>query len=952
VSSPDDLSGALGQGPADTDQIAMERARARAEQALFGRAAPARLGRYELGAPIAGGGMGMVYGGFDPELQRKVALKVLLPVRSQDARSQQRLVLEARALAKLDHPNVVKVHDVIDHAGQIVIVMELVEGETLARWEQAAPRTWRELVDAYAQAGEGLAAAHGVDVIHRDFKPSNAIMGADGRVRVLDFGLARLAADGAPIAPVVLAPRPTTGDVTGAPAVVAPRPTTGDIGTRGPRAPAGPPALTTTGDIGTPGARAPAGPPALTTTGDVVGTVAYASPEQLAGEPVTAASDQFSFCTALHRALEGRPPFAGADAASRLASIRADAPARSEKALPPWLRQAIARGLAPAPADRHPSMAALIAELRRVRGWRRWRWPALAIGLAALSAGGTALATGAAPEPCDGGAADVAAVWNAGQRVRIGAVIGRLPGPYAAQVSGRAVATVDAYQRDWTAAHRAACLAHRRGATSAALYDRQVACLTQRLRDLRSAIAVVAATDASSLDNAMDVVASVPGTASCDRDRVLAEVAPPDTLALQLQVASVRSQLSVGEAAARAGRIELALDRLGDAARQARATPYPPLQVEAALAEGRVLLASDQRDRARAALRPAREAALATGMLGAAVEAAARLIYIDGTERVDLPALEHELAYVLPLSDGLQKTSAARLLLLNNLGVVYQAASRRDDAYRYFAQARTELGPGDPADLELTCIDRNLAMLTADGPTREALAERTWRHLEATLGEAHPAALDALVAYGQYISDPARAFDRFTAAAAGYRRFHPTMTRQIAEVELKRALVAADLGRPDAPDIYAAVLAATAGATDPDLARWHRIAEGERAVLTGDADTAVRALAPVHAELAASTQWWERGFAFRAALGLGEAELARARSAAARPYLEAAARGLATIVPINEDVEARRLRARAQRLLAPLVRPSDPNRAAGLDQDARAFYRSANPTAYARWLRD
>src|SRR5579859_109298 len=183
----------LKQGRPALDPIAMERARACAEQALFGHAEPARLGRYQIVDRIGTGGMGVVYSAYDPELDRRVALKLVHPQRGRGGRWRARLITEARALAKLDHPNVVRVHDVIAEDEQLVIVMELIEGQTLAQWASGTKHAWREAVDIYCQAADGLVAAHGVGVVHRDFKPSNTIMGKEGRIRVLDFGLARLA---------------------------------------------------------------------------------------------------------------------------------------------------------------------------------------------------------------------------------------------------------------------------------------------------------------------------------------------------------------------------------------------------------------------------------------------------------------------------------------------------------------------------------------------------------------------------------------------------------------------------------------------------------------------------------------------------------------------------------------------------------------------------------------
>jgi serine/threonine protein kinase len=256
------------------DRLDMAQARARAEQALFGSASPAKLGRYVLFGKSGDGGMGVVYAAYDPELHRKVALKVLHP-RQQHDRAHERLIAEARALAKLDHPNVVKVHDVITHDDQVVLVMEWVEGDTLATWERAEPRSWRDVLPVYIQAAHGLAAAHGVGVIHRDFKPANAILGTDGRVRVLDFGLAR--------------PADTSPATTRPPA-----------------------AATTLAN----GSVDETWPTDLTATGAMVGTLAYAPPEQLQGTAVTPASDQFSFAVSLHRALEGVAPFSGDDVRS------------------------------------------------------------------------------------------------------------------------------------------------------------------------------------------------------------------------------------------------------------------------------------------------------------------------------------------------------------------------------------------------------------------------------------------------------------------------------------------------------------------------------------------------------------------------------------------------------------------------------------------------------------
>ncbi len=172
-----------------------------------------RVSRYVIEEVLGAGGAGVVYRARDSELQRKVALKTLhddaqsarmrrlieaqttaaetLPSSSGNARSRGRWLREAQTMARLSHPHVINVYDLGTYQGQVFIVMELVEGQNLAQWSRAEPRSWRAILDVYVQAGRGLAAAHAAGLVHRDFKPENVLIGADGRPRVADFGLAR-----------------------------------------------------------------------------------------------------------------------------------------------------------------------------------------------------------------------------------------------------------------------------------------------------------------------------------------------------------------------------------------------------------------------------------------------------------------------------------------------------------------------------------------------------------------------------------------------------------------------------------------------------------------------------------------------------------------------------------------------------------------------------------------
>ncbi len=207
----DDAGGRLAER-AEPDRLGRALARARVAEKLFARKEAVHVGRYQLLEQVGAGGMGIVWGAWDPELDRRVAIKIL---HAKHAAARERIVAEGQALAKLSHPNVVSIYDVGVIDEDVYLVMEWVRGKTLREWS-SEPRTVREIVAVYRAAGEGLAAAHRVGLMHRDFKPENAMLGADGRVRVLDFGLAstEVALDEAPAVagtPRYMAPEQTDG---------------------------------------------------------------------------------------------------------------------------------------------------------------------------------------------------------------------------------------------------------------------------------------------------------------------------------------------------------------------------------------------------------------------------------------------------------------------------------------------------------------------------------------------------------------------------------------------------------------------------------------------------------------------------------------------------------------------------------------------------------------------
>ncbi len=248
---------------------APEHALAGALGATLGRRSS--IGRYRVLSLIGRGGMGDIYAAYDPELDRRVALKLLRTASSSES-SRKRLVREARALGKLSHPNVVQVYDAGEHDGDVFVAMELVEGQAFDAWCSSVPRPgWHEVLAAYLDVARGLEAAHASGLIHRDVKPSNILRGADGRVRVVDFGLAA-ASEGRALA---------AGE-----AVVA------SIAAAAPASPEG-----------------SREEERLTTTGALLGTPLYMAPEQFEGPRASAACDQYGLCTALYEGLYGVLPF-------------------------------------------------------------------------------------------------------------------------------------------------------------------------------------------------------------------------------------------------------------------------------------------------------------------------------------------------------------------------------------------------------------------------------------------------------------------------------------------------------------------------------------------------------------------------------------------------------------------------------------------------------------------
>ena len=415
-----------------------------AETPAQGSSSRETLGRYRLLEEIGSGGMGVVYRGFDPELDRPIAIKRLFWGSGDPA---PRLLREAQAIAHVSHPHVVQVYDVgrDQRSGDLFIAMELVDGMTLRAWLEQE-RSWKEIAGIFLQAGEGLAAAHAQDVVHRDFKPENVLVDAEGRAKVVDFGLAKLGRDVSDDLEL---------DVT--------------------TAPDGSP-------VGSSRQR-------LTPAGARLGTPAYMPPEQVTGRDADARADQFSFAVALYEALTGRLPFEGKTLSEYALSVLDGAalPFPAGSPVPRRLQRMIFTALSPAADQRHASLAPLLAELRIDAGRTRRRMTIAGVALLAAAGtfGGVRLAERDVDAPCRRLGAAVDEVWNASRREQVVAALQAVDVGFARDAAAATAAAVDDLAERWREARERACLAEGPSARDQGL------CLERNLARQRDLVAVL-----------------------------------------------------------------------------------------------------------------------------------------------------------------------------------------------------------------------------------------------------------------------------------------------------------------------------------------------------------------------------------------------------------------------------------------------------------------------------
>ena len=656
-----------------------------------------QVGRYIIEDRLGSGGFGVVYRARDPKLNRCVALK-LWRVRSEEVDPQDaeaRLLREAQALAQLSHPNVMTVHEVGAADGQVYIAGEFIDGMTLTQWADS-PRSVAQSVAVFAQAGAGLAAAHDANLVHRDFKPDNVVVAADGRTRVVDFGLAR---------PANRHAREDETSTYVEPVVAA------------------------------------------TLDGSVVGTPAYMAPEQFEGQPADARSDQFAFCVALHEVITGQRPFAGDDYDSlREAVLTAKRREPTDRRLPAWLAPIINRGLARDPEQRFASMHDLLAALTRDRG-ATIRRAAIAATLAAAMAV-TALSI-AWPRAAHSSVCHVAEdewhnVWDAHTRDEVRQAFATAPGRYGNEAWNRVEHRLTEYTNDWLEMRQQVCEAtHVTGEQSAALLDVRVACLDRRKQEVAALVAQLASADRTLVERGPRAITQLVPLARCARVEALGqlELEPKDPRVVGA-VRQVQRQLSKVVATRWAGRYAAAIEAAEGAVKAATATQHQPIIAEATFHLGYLYSYNQQAALAETWLTDAYHKATASRHWRIVARAAVELVMVVGDmakrtteglawarhadsavkahhDDANLRAnLESNLGGVYRLKGDIEtalahykralalreqlwgKTDRSVAQSLNNLGLAYQVQARYDEAVATFARAHDifaqALGPHHP----------------------------------------------------------------------------------------------------------------------------------------------------------------------------------------------------------------------------------------------------------------
>ncbi len=813
----------------------------------------AKVDRFVILSVIGEGGVGRVYAAYDPELDRQIALKWLKETRGSDDTEVARVRREAQALAKITHPNVVTVYDVGQHEGRLYLAMEYVSGQTLRGWVLSQRPPWRAVVDAFVSAGQGLLAVHEAGLVHRDVKPDNIMVSADGRVRVMDFGLARESFE--------------------------------------------PPIVTARGE------GEGRGSTTLTRTGAIAGTPAYMAPEQHLGQPFDARTDQFALCVSLWEMLYGERPFPGENLASLTYNVTQGnrRPAPSDSAVPGWVRRAIERGLAVDPAMRYPSLAALLDALSHDPAARRRRALLAALSVTTIAALGW-WAWASEPNPAPPACAEVEtfnAVWDASRTpAELARAFERSGSPLAASATERVTQGLDAWAQQWNDARRDTCEAtHVRREQSESLMDSRIACLDRRRARVAGIVEAFIAADAELVRKAPDIVASLEPLDECsDSERLRAVTPLPSDPQAAETIAELTLRLEALAARVDTGRTSFLLPEARELQAEADTTGYAPLRVDAMLLVAKIEETQAGPRQSLETTRAAYYLALQEGLSRQSAVAALEMMWRTSLSEPLSPTLpvwsEHARVLVRRVEpEG--RLEAGRLV---NEGVIEW---QRGDLSRAVELTRSAIAIVERSlgarSVKAADYRNNLGYMTlmlGDEDEAKAHFEFSLAVWSETLGPDHPRLSVAHINLGGIALDQGRLVDARRWAERALQLNEeagegdgPNATsalRLIAELDRREGKLA------HARDGFERVLASTTASVGANHWRTAQALAGlgELALLDGDLDTAAEQLgaaARIFEPLAAS----QRDYG-RALVGLARVEAARGSWELARGHAERA----------------------------------------------------------------
>ncbi|HWO18774.1 MAG TPA: serine/threonine-protein kinase [Kofleriaceae bacterium] len=676
---------------------------------------------YVIERVLGAGGMGTVYLARDTRLDRDVALKL-----HRTSRGAGRLHREAIAMARLAHPNVVTVFEVGELDGRPFVAMEYVRGATLRAYlgerARASARTARELLAVLLAVGEGLAAAHDAGLVHRDVKPDNIFVGADGRARIGDFGLAQVS---------LALPRPRPG----------PRADGAPVST-------GPEAREATGTL----------------AGEIVGTPAYMAPEQIEGRDLDARTDQFAFCVVAWEALSGERPFQGGTIEALHDAITRGALRPGKRRVPARLRRVLARGMAVDPRDRWPSLRAVLVQLRAAQ--RRPRVIAVGAGAAVTAAAAVTWLAWPRADPaaaCQAAGREIDELLPASLIDAAAGAVRAAGRPDADDEIGRITRAAEQHRGTYRELARQICRERARGQWTAQLAAAGRECLGYVARTSRE-LFVAAPGATSQTSNLVQIVTELPALAPCAEPTLLAGWRPLATDPARLdQIVAARARLDAAAILADLRQLREARAIQGElAASPVRTEPAVALRLDHL--RGAIALHENRLAEAEALLAEVYLGARGQGDGALVIRAARSLIELAGTRR-DAAAAQRWIR------DGLAEAERHRALLP---GPVFDLQLTAATALAAVGDAPGGLQQAERAELLAQGDELRLAQLAAVrarlhdklGRTPEALAElagalETHRSL---LGARHPRVAELAIQYASILSNAEKELEARAAA--------------------------------------------------------------------------------------------------------------------------------------------------------------------------------------------